>query len=158
MILVLVGTHPQPFDRLLKKIDVLIESGAIIEKVIAQIGASNYTPKNYAHKSFFNDVERFGLIKKSSLVITHAGAGNIIDCLNSGKKVIVVPRRKKFGEHTNDHQLELAEALESAGKVIVVYDIEKLGDAIRKKIFKPRPNNKSMLTKKIERYAEKVVR
>lgn len=43
MIFVTIGTQKFPFDRLLKKIDELIESGFIKEKVIAQVGNSAYS-------------------------------------------------------------------------------------------------------------------
>ena len=49
----------------------------------------------------------------------------------AGKKPVVVPRRKAFGEHVNDHQLELARELESLGRVYVVYDLACLPDAIQ---------------------------
>ena len=45
MIFVTVGTHEQPFDRLLKKIDELKKNGIIQEKVIMQTGFSTYEPK-----------------------------------------------------------------------------------------------------------------
>ena len=38
MIFVTVGTHEQPFDRLIKELDTLIEKKVITETVIAQIG------------------------------------------------------------------------------------------------------------------------
>src|SRR3989344_765621 len=130
VIFLAVGTHPQQFNRLLEKIDGLIGSKKITESVVAQIGVSDYKPKNYTAKSFFDFSEIQKNIKSSSLIITHAGAGTIITAMSFGKKLIVVPRLKKFGEHTNDHQLELAHALEKEGKVIAVYDVENLGNAI----------------------------
>ena len=42
MIFVTVGTHEQPFDRLLKCIDKMIEDGVIKESVIVQKGYTNY--------------------------------------------------------------------------------------------------------------------
>jgi len=153
LIFTLVGTHPQAFDRLLKKIDELIESKKITESVIAQIGVSGYKPENYKAKSFFSNSGMKSLIKKSSLVISHAGAGTIITALRADKKIIVVPRLKKFGEHTNDHQLELARALEKEGKVIAVYKIENLGAAISAAHkFRPALGKESPLAKKLSAY------
>ena len=152
MIFVLVGTHTQPFDRLLKKIDNLIEDGKIVESVVAQIGISEYIPKNYKFKSFFPEKERSALIGLASIVITHAGAGNIIDSIKVGKRIIVVPRLKDFGEHVDNHQLELAKALEKSRKAIAVYDIEKLGGAIfSAKRFKFKSSEKSLIIEKLEK-------
>lgn len=153
MILVLVGTHPAPFNRLLKTMDKLIESGELKEEVVAQLGISDYKPKYLRSKDFFGEKERERLIKKSSVVITHAGAGNIIDCINKRKKIVVVPRLKKFGEHNNNHQLELAKALETEGKVTAVYNIDALGTTIlHTKKLKPKFQKESTLAEKLCRY------
>ncbi len=157
MIFVSVGTHPQQFNRLLIEIDKLISDGKLKEKVVAQSGVSDYKPKNFKCKSFFDFSELEKNIKKSSSIITHAGAGTIITAINARKKIIVVPRLKKFSEHTNDHQLELAHALEAEGKIIAVYDIEKLGNAIlAARKFEPKSAKESLLAKKLYAYLKSV--
>lgn len=45
MIFVTVGTHEQPFNRLIQKIDELKKDGIINEDVIIQTGFSTYEPK-----------------------------------------------------------------------------------------------------------------
>lgn len=45
MIFVTVGTHEQPFNRLIKKIDELKQDGTIEEDVIIQTGFSTYQRK-----------------------------------------------------------------------------------------------------------------
>ena len=45
MIFVTVGTHEQPFNRLIEEIDKLKGDGIIKEEVIIQKGFSNYEPK-----------------------------------------------------------------------------------------------------------------
>ena len=47
MILITVGSQKFQFNRLLSKIDELIEKKVITDKVFAQIGVSDYKPKNY---------------------------------------------------------------------------------------------------------------
>ena len=44
MIFVTVGTHEQPFNRLVKAIDKLKKDGVITEDVIMQTGYSTYEP------------------------------------------------------------------------------------------------------------------
>ena len=119
MIFVSVGTHGQQFDRLLIEIDRLIKTGKIKENVLAQTGHSSYTPKNFAFKKFMEMEEFDSSVKKCTLFITHAGEGNIGTGLQYEKKMIVVPRLKKFGEHTNDHQLELADAIKKNKQAII---------------------------------------
>ena len=45
MIFVTVGTHEQPFNRLVKKVDDLKKNGIIQEDVIIQTGFSTYEPQ-----------------------------------------------------------------------------------------------------------------
>lgn len=138
MIFVTVGTHLQPFNRLLEKTDELA-GDKVVGDVFIQVGHSDYHPKFCTYKKFVGFYEFQELVKQSDAVITHAGAGTILNVLSYGKPAIVVPRLKKYGEHTNDHQLQIAKVLEEQEKVIPVYDIEELKDAIeRAGCFKPR--------------------
>jgi UDP-N-acetylglucosamine transferase subunit ALG13 len=131
MIFVTVGNHPASFNRLLQKVDELAEQG-IIKEVFAQTGFSDYLPIHYKHTPFIGYYEFDELIKQCRFIITHGGAGCIGNALLNHKPTIVVPRYKKFGEHTNDHQLEITRELEKADKIIAVYEIDKLGEAIEK--------------------------
>jgi UDP-N-acetylglucosamine transferase subunit ALG13 len=71
------------------------------------------------------------LMEKCSLLITHGGVGTIISGLTKDKKVIAVPRLKKYGEHVNDHQKEFCEELIKRGfPIIVVNDVEDLENVI----------------------------
>ncbi|MBI4010627.1 MAG: hypothetical protein HY361_05630 [Candidatus Aenigmarchaeota archaeon] len=144
MILVATGTHPQQFNRLIEAVDNLVENSDIDENVVMQIGYSNYIPKNAKWFRFTGYWDMLKLIKNASLVITHAGIGSVLLSVRLNKKTIVVPRVKKFGEHTNDHQLEIVKELANQRKIIPVYDISELGLAIRKaKSFKPPKSEKS---------------
>lgn len=128
MIFVTVGNSNIGFERLIKAMDTLTPK--LPYEVIMQIGSSSYIPINakwFRYSDYETMLEYF---KNAKVIITHAGAGTILDILMLGKKPIVVPRLKKFGEHIDDHQLEIVRALEERGLVIPVYYIEKLGEAI----------------------------
>ena len=107
MIFVTLGSQKFPFNRLLKKIDELIEAGAITEPVFAQTGASDYIPKHYAYQPFLDRDTFSEYMSRCDTVITHGGTGAIIGAVKKGKKVIAVPRLAKYGEHVDDHQLQL---------------------------------------------------
>ena len=150
-----VGTHPQPFDRLLKELD-LIAGRSKGFKIFGQIGNCVYVPKNFAFEKFLNDKQFQEKIMKSDLVISHGGAGTLINALRQGKKVIVVPRLEEFKEHTNNHQIDLAKAFEGEGKAIAVFEISDLEKAIKKaEKFKPKTgSNKEKLVKKVRKFIE----
>lgn len=127
MIFVTVGTHEQPFNRLVKKIDQLKKSGAINEDVIIQTGFSTYEPDNCEWNKLYSYQEMVRMVADARIVITHGGPSSFIMPLQIGKIPIVVPRRKKFGEHVNDHQLEFSKAVaERQGNLIVVEDVDNL--------------------------------
>jgi UDP-N-acetylglucosamine transferase subunit ALG13 len=154
MIFVTVGTDTHPFNRLLIEIDRLIEEGKIKEEVIAQIGYSTYIPKNYEYFRFTSFKRILDLIKRARLIISHAGVGNVIMALTYNKPLIVVPRRKEYNEHTDNHQIQIAKELEKRKKVIAVYNMEDLEEAIKKSknfAFKPL-RKKSIITSKIDKF------
>ena len=130
MIFVTVGTHYQGFERFIEKMDQI--AAKIDEKVIMQIGFTDYKPKNAKWFKFLEYDEINNLYKEAELIISHAGAGTLFDSLHSKKPIIIVPRLKKFGEHIDNQQIELAEALDSTNKVVAVYDIEDLEDNLLK--------------------------
>lgn len=143
MIFVTVGTHDQGFERLVRKIDDLVEEKKIRDNVIIQTGYTEYKPKACKWFKFVSPQEFEKICKKSSLIITHAGVGSIMTCLKFSKSIIVVPRLKKFNEHRDDHQLQITKELENQGKILAVYDVDKLENMIsRAKIWRPKKSSK----------------
>jgi len=130
MIFVTVGTHEQPFNRLIKEIDNLKKEGVIKEEVFIQKGYSDYVPKYCKYKNFCSFEEMSELYKKAKIIITHGGPSSIIEALAEGKIPIVVPRQKKFGEHVDNHQVEFAKFLHKEKKIIAIFDIKDLKNAI----------------------------
>lgn len=131
MIFVTVGTHEQPFNRLIKKIDELKESGIIQEDVIIQTGFSTYEPKHCQWSKLIPYQQMIKNVADAHIVIMHGGPASFIMPLQIGKTPIVVPRQHQFNEHVNDHQVEFARNVEKRmGTIIPVEDIEELGDVI----------------------------
>lgn len=56
----------------------------------------------------------------ADVVITHAGVGSILMVLRTGACPVIIPRMSRFGEHVDDHQMDLAEQLEERGLVRVL--------------------------------------
>jgi UDP-N-acetylglucosamine transferase subunit ALG13 len=67
---------------------------------------------------------------EARLIVCHGGAGTLISALEQGKRIIAVPRLKRYNEAIDDHQREIVDVLANAGKIIAVYDIENLKKAI----------------------------
>lgn len=133
MIFVTVGTHEQPFNRLVKAIDDLKKNEIIKEDVLIQTGFSTYEPKYCQWSKLIPYQQMVNNIEEAHIVITHGGPASFIMPLQMGKTPIVVPRQHQFDEHVNDHQLEFARNVaERMGTIIVVEDIRKLEEYITK--------------------------
>lgn len=131
MIFVTVGTHEQPFNRLIQCVDDLKKDGIITEDVIIQTGYSTYKPEYCKWKKLFSYQEMLRLVDEARIVITHGGPSSFIMPLQIGKTPIVVPRKHEFNEHVNDHQMEFAKNVaQRMGTIILVENIEMLGDVI----------------------------
>lgn len=127
MIFVMLGTQDKPFNRLLDAIDKL----DINEEIIIQAGHTKYE-SNHLNIFDFVDNDTFNdLLDKASLIITHGGVGNIMQALNKNKKVIAVSRLSKYGEHQNDHQLEIISNFTKQGYILDCTNLDNLYNTIK---------------------------
>lgn len=138
MILVLLGTQNNSFHRLLQEVQKNIDNGNIKEEVIVQKGYTKFESKDM---KLYNQIptEQFKeLISKADIVITHGGVGSIITSISMDKKVIAVPRLKKYKEHVNDHQLDIINSFSKMGYIIGIQDVSELENSLERiKEFEP---------------------
>ena len=131
MIFVTVGTHEQPFNRLIEYIDNMSKKGIIEEEVIIQTGYSSYEPKYCKWSKLFSYSDMVKNVQAARIVITHGGPASFIMPLQIGKIPIVVPRQKEFHEHVNDHQVEFTKNVsERMGNIIPIIDINELENGL----------------------------
>jgi len=129
MIFVTVGTHEQPFNRLVEYMDNWAKDNS--EEVIIQTGFSTYEPKNCKWSKIVPYSEMVENVAKARIVVTHGGPSSFIMPLQVGKVPVVVPRKKEFNEHVNDHQVDFAKNVaERQGNIIVVEDVNELGKVL----------------------------
>lgn len=124
MILVLCGTQKQAFLRLWEQLQPLIP----LYDLRIQAG-HNPWPSNPPHLQivdFIQPSQMIQWIEEADLIITHAGAGSMLQAIQAKKRVIAVPRLAQYQEHVNDHQLELACKFEALGYLKVLHDQDDL--------------------------------
>jgi UDP-N-acetylglucosamine transferase subunit ALG13 len=131
MIFVTLGSQKFQFNRLLKAVDDLIEQGSIKDEVFAQTGYSDYIPRNFKYKAFLDRDEFAECEAKADIVITHGGTGAIIGAVKKGKKVIAVPRLAKYGEHVDDHQLQLIAEFKEQNLICGLNDCCELEEGLK---------------------------
>lgn len=130
MIFVVLGTQKFQCNRLLKEIDRLVADGTIQDEVFAQRGCSDYEPQNYHFADFLTKEEFEKRVEDSTLLITHSGVGTILSALNHHKPVIVYPRLKKYKEHVDNHQLDIATAFSKKKIVLMCSEEDDLAQVI----------------------------
>ncbi|MBI1700569.1 MULTISPECIES: glycosyltransferase [Lactobacillus] len=160
MIFVTVGTHEQPFNRLVKKVDALVANGSIQEEVVMQTGFSTFKPEHCKWQKMMSFDEMQQNLKNARIVITHGGPSSFIEALQFGKVPIVVPRQEKFHEHVNNHQVDFTKLIaERMNNIIPVYDIDELNKTITKysEFVRTKDYSKKSNNSRFNRELEKIV-
>lgn len=132
MVFVSVGTQKQSFKRLFH----YIEDSKILEnqRIIAQSGHTQFNSSKIECIPFMSNELYKEYIEKADIVICHGGVGTIFDALYKWKKVLAVPRLSKYGEHVDDHQIEICKELEEEGYIGYLKDNEMFDDALKRVI------------------------
>ncbi len=158
MIFLTVGTV-LPFDRLVRAVDAAIAARLIGTPVFAQIGKTSLRPQ---HMDWAPTLDRSAFDRKiaeASFVIAHAGMGSIMIAVEQRKRVLVMPRRKCYGEHVNDHQVGSARRFAELGCVLVAYDSTELPLRLREIetfVPVPLPSQTDMVVERLTRFLEQL--
>lgn len=131
MIFVLLGTWEVPFTRPLVEIEQAVKSGHITEPVIVQSGPAQYPSAYMKLVPFFPSDKLEEMYTQASYIICQAGIGSIMQGLRKRKKVIAIPRLKKYNEVNDDHQLEILHVF-SKNNYILPWENEKLTTVLDK--------------------------
>lgn len=121
MILVTVGTHETGFERLVRSGDEL--AALIEEEVVIQRGHTPYLPSHARSFEWVTGQELEAWMTRARVVVTHAGAGTLLQALKLGRPLVIVPRLRKFSEIHLDHQKQLALALARQGRAVVLEEV-----------------------------------
>lgn len=150
MIFVTLGSQKFQFDRLLQAVDELQTD----EEIFAQIGYSEYKPKHFKYKRFLDRDEFDKIMDSSNIVITHGGTGAIIGAVKKGKKVIAVPRLKKYGEHVDDHQIQLVNQFSELNLIYPCIDchIQKALDTVKRTTYASYKSNTARIIRSLEEF------
>lgn len=125
-IFVPLGTQKFPFKRLIAALNTLIKEGFYKpEDIVMQSTMYDIEPMfNHVELIPVDEFNRY--MQDADLVITHAGVNSIITCMQMEKALLVVPRLQKYGEHVDNHQIEIAHLMEEKYNVLVVHDMDNL--------------------------------
>jgi len=130
MILMVCGTQKFPLDRMLAEMDRLVAEGIVTEPVFAQIGHSGYRPKHYQWAEFIDGETFAEKIRSCDLLLTHSGVGTILMGKEFDKPILVYPRSKKYGEHVDDHQWQIAREFRKRDYVLLCEECGLMAERI----------------------------
>lgn len=101
-----VGTHPDPFDRLVRAAEQLAAEG---HQVVVQAGNSTVPTPHCERHALLTPEALQREIEAADEVVSHAGPATLLQVLEAGKVPLVVPRRPEHGEHVDHHQVAFVE-------------------------------------------------
>jgi UDP-N-acetylglucosamine transferase subunit ALG13 len=127
VIFVTVGTHHQPFARLLAALGPLVA----LDELVVQHGAAPVPDGAAVAAPYLSFAQTVAYVERASTVVTHAGVGSFLVARRAGHVPVMVPRLHRLGEHVDDHQVSFARALDERGDAIAVLDVARLPDALR---------------------------
>lgn len=160
MIFVSLGTQDKPFNRIIDYILKLKEEIKELEdiEIVFQIGQTKLSEEEKSKIEKLNEkkvsekinnqkiknkeeknITVFNMLKpeemkqyiiNASIVITHAGVGTIMECIEHNKDIVVLPRKEENGEHVNNHQEEIAFEMEKNGLLYKVDTYEKMKEIV----------------------------
>jgi UDP-N-acetylglucosamine transferase subunit ALG13 len=121
-----VGTDFHPFDRLSRWIDAWLEGGGSdAARCFVQTGTSA-VPRLAEHRQYLGHAEMEAMVRAADVVVCHGGPGTIMLAATLGKRPIVVPRRRCFGEHVDDHQLAFTKRIAGEGAIVLAQTEDEL--------------------------------
>ncbi len=123
-ILITVGAQ-MPFARLVDSVDRWAAQRPDAS-VFAQIGDQDPPPAHLHHVAMLLPEQLRSRIVEAEVVVSHAGMGTIITCLELGTPLIIFPREGARRETRNDHQVATAEHFGNRAGIWVASDEDEL--------------------------------
>jgi len=125
-VVVTLGASSYDFGRLIENLRRALPSDA---EVLWQTGHSDVSRFDIDATDFLPSAELADAMRAADLVVAHAGVGSALAALQTGHTPLLVPRRKRYGEHVDDHQTQIAGHLMQRG-IAVTCDANDLSPEI----------------------------
>ena len=114
-----------PFDRMVRAVDKWAGRRGRLD-VFAQIGETDWRPEHIEWVKFLDQPQFMEKVNSATAIVGHAGTGSILNALELGKPILVMPRRAELMETRNDHQVATAERFSVFKQVLVASGPEEL--------------------------------
>ena len=125
-----------PFDRFVTAVDRWAGANPGCE-VFLQIGDGQYEPVNCPWARIVTHSEYQRRLAECTLFVAHVGMGSILQALEIGKQMLLMPRHAALREHTTDHQLHTATKFRDTPGLLIVDDVDTLGREMTRLVETP---------------------
>lgn len=137
LVLVTVGTDHHPFDRLVGWVDewfAALAPGTV--RCVMQTGTSR-PPRHAEWRTYLGYAELEEHLRRAAVVVCHGGPATIMDARSAGRRPIVVPRRRRLGEHVDDHQRRFARRMRPTGHIALAEEWPALRELLDEAVADP---------------------
>ncbi len=114
-----------PFDRLTRGVDEWAAANPSTP-VFLQIGDGDYIPRHARWARLIPHEDYLRRLAECDLFVAHVGIGSIIQALEIGTRMVMLPRLASLGEHTTEHQLHTAARFGHSPGLTIVDTIDAL--------------------------------
>lgn len=112
-VVVTFGTNESyGFRRALERLVALLPPEA---DVLWQVGSTDVSGLGIEARETVPADELMQAVAEADLVVAHSGTGSALTAMDAGKCPVLLPRLARFGEHIDDHQLQIAQELHRRG-------------------------------------------
>lgn len=109
-------TKPWQFRRLVDRVLEIVPPGS---DVVFQTGVTEVGDLDIDARAMMSDADFRKEIEQADVVVSHAGCGTFMRCLEAGKVPLLIPRRAVHGEHVDDHQEQIASVGQERGLALM---------------------------------------
>jgi UDP-N-acetylglucosamine transferase subunit ALG13 len=156
---VTTGTDQFPFTRVVRWIDEWLDGRRLDVRCLIQGGLSD-RPANAPSEAYLPFDRFVAELERADVVVSHAGTGCIMLCRRFGRIPIVVPRRRRFGEAVDDHQVAFAKRMVGQGDIVLAESRDALVAALDTAVADPgsvrRTPQPEALAESVRRFEELV--
>lgn len=126
-VVVTFGTNESyGFRRALDRLVALLPADA---EVLWQTGTTDVSGLGIEAREVVPADELMQAVAEADVVVAHSGTGSALTAMDAGKCPVLLPRLARFGEHIDDHQLQIAQELHRRGLGITC-PVEDLTDDV----------------------------
>ena len=109
----------------------LVEQGEYKPEEIVMQSALYPVKPNFTAFGLIPNEDFNHYMEEAEVIVTHSGVNSIISSMEMGKPLVICPRLHEYGEHVDNHQMEIATLMHDKYDVLVCTDMKDLPNLIK---------------------------